>query len=91
MRIFGDLLLALGIIFLILFVLAEFGGGGMGAVPFIISGVLIVTGANLRSAGGGILRKKPEDNNGCKRKQSGRSGAKCSDSRAGIFRPWNCP
>jgi hypothetical protein len=59
-RIFGDLLLALGIIFLILFVLAEFGGGGVGAVPFIISGVLIVTGANLRSAGGGILRKKPE-------------------------------
>ncbi len=59
MRIFGDLLLALGIIFLILFVLAELGGGGIGAVPFIVSGVLIATGANLRSAGGGILRKKP--------------------------------
>jgi hypothetical protein len=58
-RIFGDLLLAVGFIFLILFVLAAFGGGGIGWVPFLVSGMLIATGANLRKSGRGLLREKP--------------------------------
>jgi len=59
MRIAGDLMLVLGIIFLILFVMAEFGGGGVGASPFLVSGFLIALGANLRRSGGEILQAKP--------------------------------
>lgn len=75
MRIFGDLLLALGIIFLILFILAAVGGGDMGYAPFLVAAVLIATGANLRSSGQGLLRARPEAATGTT-SAAGAAGAK---------------
>ncbi len=59
MRIWGTVLLVLGVLFLIMFTLAEFGGGHVGVVPFFVSGFLILMGWNLRNSGKGILQSKP--------------------------------
>jgi hypothetical protein len=64
MRIWGWVLLILGILFLIMFVLAEFGGGHVGFVPFFVSGFLILMGWNLRKSGRGILQSKPAESAG---------------------------
>jgi hypothetical protein len=69
-RIWGTVLLVLGILFLIVFALAEFGGGHVGFVPFFVSGFLILMGWNLRKSGRGILQSKPTENAG-----AGASGA----------------
>jgi hypothetical protein len=59
MRIWGTILLVLGVLFLIMFVLAEFGGAHLGFVPFFVSGFLILMGWNLHKSGKGILQPKP--------------------------------
>jgi hypothetical protein len=59
MRIWGYVLLVLGILFLVLFGIAELGGAHLGYLPFIISFMLISGGASLRSSGKGILQTKP--------------------------------
>jgi len=59
MRIWGTVLLVLGILFLIMFTLAEFGGGHIGFIPFFVSGFLLLMGWNLRKSGKGILQPKP--------------------------------
>jgi hypothetical protein len=59
MRIWGYVLLILGILFLIVFGLADLGGAHVGYLPFIISFMLVVTGSGLRSSGKGILQAKP--------------------------------
>jgi hypothetical protein len=64
MRIWGWALLILGILFLIMFVFAEFGGGHVGFVPFFVSAFLILMGWNLKKSGRGILQSKPADNSG---------------------------
>jgi hypothetical protein len=64
MRIWGTVLLILGILFSIMFAFAEFGGGHVGFVPLLVSGFLILMGWNLRKSGRGILQSKPVDNAG---------------------------
>jgi len=64
MRIWGWVLLILGILFLLMFVFAEFGGGHVGFVPFFVSAFLILMGWNLKKSGGGILQSKPAENAG---------------------------
>jgi hypothetical protein len=64
MRIWGTVLLVLGILFLIMFVLAEFGNAHVGFVPFFVSGFLILMGWNLRKSGRGLLQPKPVENAG---------------------------
>jgi hypothetical protein len=64
MRIWGTVLLVLGILFLIMFALAEFGGGHIGFIPFFVSAFLILMGWNLRKSGRGILQSKPVENAG---------------------------
>src|ERR1019366_9069016 len=59
MRIWGTVLLVLGILFLIMFALAQFGGAHLGFIPFFVSGFLILMGWNLRKSGKGILQSKP--------------------------------
>ena len=59
MRIWGYVLLILGVLFLIMFTLAEFGGAHLGVVPFFVSGFLILMGWNLRNSGKGILQSRP--------------------------------
>jgi hypothetical protein len=59
MRIWGYILLVIGILFLLLFVLAEMGGAHLGFVPFFVSGLLIFMGLRLRNSGRGILQPKP--------------------------------
>jgi hypothetical protein len=59
MRIWGYVLLILGIVFLLLFALAEFGGGHIGVIPFIVAGFLILIGSTLRTSGKGIVQAKP--------------------------------
>jgi hypothetical protein len=59
MRIWGWVLLILGFLFLLLFTLAEFGGGHLGFVPFFVSGFLILMGFRLRASGKGIVQAKP--------------------------------
>ena len=59
MRIWGTVLLILGILFLIMFVLADLGGAHLGFIPFFVSGFLIFMGWNLRNSGKGILQSKP--------------------------------
>ncbi len=51
MRIWGTVLLVLGILFLIMFALAELGGAHLGFIPFFVSGFLILMGWNLRKSG----------------------------------------
>jgi hypothetical protein len=58
MRIWGWILFILGIVFLLLFALAEFGGGHIGYIPFFVAGFLVVMGWNLRTSGKGILQTK---------------------------------
>ncbi len=64
MRIWGWVLLILGILFLVMFVLAEFGGRHVGFVPFFVSAFLILMGWNLKKSGRGILQSKPAENAG---------------------------
>lgn len=64
MRIWGTVLLVLGILFLIMFALAEFGGAHIGVVPFFVSAFLMLMGWNLRKSGKGILQSKPVENAG---------------------------
>jgi hypothetical protein len=64
MRIWGWVLLILGVLFLLMFVLAEFGGGHVGFVPFFVSAFLILMGWNLRNSGKGILQSKPAEDAG---------------------------
>jgi hypothetical protein len=59
MRIWGYVLLILGIVFLVLFALAEFGGGHIGFIPFFVAGFLILIGSTLRTSGKGIVQAKP--------------------------------
>jgi hypothetical protein len=59
MRIWGTVVMTLGILFMILFVLAEFGGGHLGFVPFFIAGFLTLLGFRLRKSGRGIVQDKP--------------------------------
>jgi hypothetical protein len=59
MRIWGTVLLVLGILFLIMFTLAQFGGAHLGFIPYFVSGFLILMGWNLRKSGKGILQSKP--------------------------------
>lgn len=63
MRIWGTVLLVLGILFLIMFVLADLGGAHLGFIPFFVSGFLILMGWNLRKSGKGILQSKPAAEN----------------------------
>lgn len=64
MRIWGTVLLVLGVLFLIMFAFAEFGGAHIGVVPFFVSAFLILMGWNLRKSGKGILQPKPAENAG---------------------------
>jgi hypothetical protein len=59
MRIWGTVLVVLGVLFLIMFVLAEFGSAHVGFVPFFVSAFLILMGWNLRKSGRGLLQSKP--------------------------------
>ena len=59
MRIWGNMLVVIGILFLLLMVLAEFGGGHLGFIPFFVSGLLIFMGWRLRTSGKGIVQSNP--------------------------------
>ncbi len=59
MRVWGTVMLAIGSIFMILFVLGELVKTDIGVAPFFISGFLIFIGWNLRASGMGILQSKP--------------------------------
>jgi hypothetical protein len=59
MRIWGYVLMVLGILFLVLFGFAELGGAHLGVFPFLIPIFLIAIGSSLRSSGMGILKSKP--------------------------------
>lgn len=59
MRIWGIILLVIGVLFLILFGLAEAGGAKLGVVPFFVSFFLIFMGWRLRTSGKGILQPNP--------------------------------
>ncbi|MGB6197935.1 MAG: hypothetical protein WBF35_00155 [Candidatus Acidiferrales bacterium] len=64
MRIWGNIVLIVGILFLLLFGLAEFGGGHLGVVPFFVAGLLIFMGAKLRASGKGIVQANPAESEG---------------------------
>jgi hypothetical protein len=64
MRIWGYVLLVLGILFLVMFTFAELGGAHMGVIPFFVSAFLILMGWNLRNSGKGILQSKPAEHPG---------------------------
>jgi len=53
-RIFGYVLLAVGILLAILFAMAELGGGQVGIAPFVIALFLVSIGWRLRTYGSGI-------------------------------------
>jgi hypothetical protein len=59
MRIWGNVLFIIGILFLLLMVLAEFGGGHLGFIPFFVAGLLIFMGWRMRTSGMGILQANP--------------------------------
>jgi hypothetical protein len=59
MRIWGYILLIIGVLFFVLFVLAETGGAHLGIVPFFVSFLLMFMGWRLRTSGRGILQPKP--------------------------------
>jgi hypothetical protein len=59
MRIMGYVVLVLGILFALLFGLAELGGAHLGIVPFYVSFILVMIGAGLARSGKGIVRAKP--------------------------------
>jgi hypothetical protein len=59
MRIFGNVILIVGILFLILFALAQAGGGHLGFIPFFVSGFMVLMGAQLRKSGRGIVQPDP--------------------------------
>jgi hypothetical protein len=59
MRIWGNVLFVIGILFLLLMVLAEFGGGHLGFIPFFVAGLLIFMGWRMRTSGMGIVQSNP--------------------------------
>ncbi len=59
MRIWGYVLLVIGILFLILFGLAALGGGHIGVLPFFIAIILIASGWKLALFGKGIVPANP--------------------------------
>ena len=61
MRIWGTVLLVIGMLFAVMFVIAEIGGAHLGFIPFFVSGLLILMGWNLRNSGKGILQSKPAE------------------------------
>ena len=56
MRAWGYALVALGGVFLVLFVLAELGGGHVGFLPFFVSAVIVLIGVQLARSGTGLVR-----------------------------------
>jgi len=60
MRIWGYVMLGLGIVFLILLALAQLGGGHVGVMPFIIAAIVIVSGAKMVSGGRGLVQAEPD-------------------------------
>lgn len=59
MRIFGYVLVAIGLIFLAMFVLAEFGGGHLSWTPFFISIVLVYFGWTMARSGTALVKPAP--------------------------------
>ena len=59
MRIWGYVLLGIGVLFLVLFGLAALGGANLGVIPFFVSVMVITIGWNFRTSGKGILRADP--------------------------------
>jgi hypothetical protein len=59
MRVWGTLVMVLGVVFIVLFALAEFGGGHIGVIPFFVGALLILMGRRLRKSAGGIVQPKP--------------------------------
>ncbi len=59
MRLFGWVLLIVGIIFEGLFIMAELGGGNIEATPFFVAGMMIVMGWRLKTYGKGLVRLEP--------------------------------
>jgi len=59
MRVLGNIVLVFGILFLVLMVLAEFGGGHTGWIPFGVAAMLIFMGWKLRTSGKGIVQPDP--------------------------------
>lgn len=60
MRVWGYFLLILGAIFLILMILAQFGGGHLSFVPFFVSVFLIAMGWSFVRSGKGLVRDSPD-------------------------------
>ena len=59
MRIWGYVLLILGIIFLAFFALAQMGGGHLGFLPWFFSLFLVMTGWTFVRSARGLVREKP--------------------------------
>jgi hypothetical protein len=59
MRIFGYVLLVVGILFLVLFAMAQFGGAHLGVLPWLISLALASAGWSLARSGKGLVRASP--------------------------------
>ncbi len=60
MRIVGYVLLVVGILFLVLFALAQFGGAHLGVLPWLISFFLSSAGWSLARSGKGLVRASPQ-------------------------------
>lgn len=56
MRVIGYLMLVAGALFIIMFVLAEFGGARLNVAPFITCAILIFVGWRFAQAGAGLAR-----------------------------------
>jgi hypothetical protein len=61
-RVLGYVSLAIGILFLVLLVLAEFGGAHLSVLPFVVSIFLVSIGASLVKSGKGIVQATPASN-----------------------------
>src|SRR5579863_7587466 len=59
MRIWGIVLVVVGVLFLVLLALAQLGGGHPGMLGFIVSLMLVGIGWNLRTSGTGIVKTSP--------------------------------
>jgi hypothetical protein len=59
MRVWGWVLLAIGLFFLVAFALAQAGGAQLGLLPWIISIFLTISGFNMLRSGRGIVRATP--------------------------------
>lgn len=66
MRLWGYIILVIGLVFLLLFILANYEEAHIGLLPFIIAGCLVLAGFQLIKSGKGILLQQPQgtiDNN----------------------------